>query len=385
VTPAERLYRVLLRLYPPAHRREYRQPMLQLARDQGLDARRRGGWQVFVLCLRLLQDGLVNAVTEQMEAMMMAKTGMKPAPWWSVLLAILPGLLMLLSRSGVRQLDTPLLVLNYLYLALLLIGLPLVWRRQRQFPAWGLLPAGMLGWLGVFLAGKLLSEQGARLLPDESWLTLLQALLAVILLSVLLRGRRRLAAFWLVAAGILVFNLLMAAGYSREYFGSSPLLSGMMTYFTNNAMSPLEGFLLVGIGLLAVRQHGELALLVVAGGYSYMLMDSDYLFGSPERTWPGLMLYFMCLILIYLVVMPVAALRARSSLGRALAVFLPVALFHAARLIVPSLVLQHTIRLPLGEVPLSANVLLSLLLAWTVCRPQDGEPRPVGELIEAVH
>jgi hypothetical protein len=257
----------------------------------------------------------------------------------------------------------------------------LAWRRQRQFPAWGLLPAGLLAWYLVYFAGTLLTQLSVslhfnpRLLPFESWLALLQLLLAAALLVVLLRGRRLPVSFWLVTAGILVLNLITAVGYSQERFGSAGLLSGILTYFVGAGIGPLEGLMLVGVGLLAARRHSELALLLVAGGYSYMLMDSDYLFGSSVRTWPGLPLYFLSLISIYLVVMPVAALRARSSLGRVLAVILPVVLFHAARIIVPSLVLKHAIVMPWGEVILSANVILSLLLAWTLYRPSNSGPR----------
>ncbi len=379
MNPAERLYSLLVRLYPPEHRREYEVLMLQQARDLGREAGQHGRWQVFRLCLRLLKDGLSNAAIEQMEAIMMVKSGIQPAPWWSVLLAVIPGGLMILSRIGSTPLDLPLMVLGYLYLGLLLIGLPVIWWRRKLVPAWGLLPVGLIAWWLVYLAGTLLTSANALL---GIWMGLLQALLALVLFALLLRGRRLPALFWLVAGIILVFNLLMAVPYSRELYGGGQLLRGILTYFAGAWIGPLEGLMLVGIGLLAVRQHGELALLVVAGGYAYMLMDSDYLFASADRTWSGLLLYFIGLILIYMVVMPGAALRARTSRGRALAVFLPVALFHAARIIVPSLVLEGTTGFPRGEIVLSANVLLSLLLGWTLYHPGGGEKPTVSEPAE---
>ena len=66
------------------------------------------------------------------------------------------------------------------------------------------------------------------------------------------------------------------------------------------------------------------------------------------------------------VVVPVALLRAKSRLGRALAVFAPLVAFHVIRLAVPSLVLQQPLTMPPGEVIYSINILLSLVLAWVL-------------------
>ena len=43
---AERIYRLLLRLYPAKHRKDYGEPMLQHARDLRRAAQQRGRWQV---------------------------------------------------------------------------------------------------------------------------------------------------------------------------------------------------------------------------------------------------------------------------------------------------------------------------------------------------
>jgi len=122
--------------------------------------------------------------------------------------------------------------------------------------------------------------------------------------------------------------------------------------------------MLVAAGLSAARQQGVQGLLVVVGGYSYMCADSDYMFGSPYRDWAGLSLYLVAMTVLYLVVTPVAFLRARTLLGRALAVFVPVVAFHVIRLTVPALVIQQPVGFPTGDAVLSINVVLSFVLAW---------------------
>ena len=102
------------------------------------------------------------------------------------------------------------------------------------------------------------------------------------------------------------------------------LVPGIVRYFTGSGIGPMEGLILVAVGLLAARRHGVLAILVVVGGYGYMCMDSDYLFGPTLREWAALTPYLAGMTLLYLVVGPVAFLRARTTVGRAAAVFVPV-------------------------------------------------------------
>jgi hypothetical protein len=154
------------------------------------------------------------------------------------------------------------------------------------------------------------------------------------------------------------------------------LLERIVWYLTLSGIGPTDGLLFVAAGLLAVRRHGVLAILVVIGGYAYMCFDSDYLWGSAIRDWPYIALYLIAITALYLVVTPVALLRARTSLGRAAAVFVPVAAFHLSRLIVPGLVIQGRLSLPWGDSVLSANVLLSLMLAWVLYSKIDHSIHP---------
>lgn len=131
---AERIYHWLLRLYPAKHRKDFQEDMLQHARDLNRDASQQGQWYVARLCISLLKDGILNAWKEHWEGNMTANRAIKPASWWIAMIAALPGLLILLTRrppTQQLQLDP---MIWYLYLGLLLIGVPLTWRRFNKFP-----------------------------------------------------------------------------------------------------------------------------------------------------------------------------------------------------------------------------------------------------------
>jgi len=179
----------------------------------------------------------------------------------------------------------------------------------------------------------------------------------------MLRGRRLSAKVWLVIGVIILVNLLALLDiFKRPTVARLDTTMIQILYFAGSGL--VEGLMLVAFGLLAVRQHGLLALLVVIGGYSYMLMDSDYISGFRLTEWAGYISYALSMIILYLVVTPVALLRARTRLGRALAVFVPVGIFHFARIAVPILVLPGTHQMPWGDILLSVNVMLSMFLAW---------------------
>lgn len=382
-------YCLLLRLYPAEHRQAYGVYMLQHARDLGKAARQRGRWSSAKLLLRLLFDAIANAAIEHLEGNPMANKSFSPLPWLSVLLAVVPGALMALSRAQLTRLDPLMLVLGYAYLGLLVVGLLYIWRQRRRFPVWGLLPAGMLVWYLTLISAAGLSwlaERQRFLDPQwtgvETWLSLLHFVLAVVLLTSGLRSRSVPQAGWIVLRLIIATNLLAAVVYSIDRYGVVQLAPGMLQYFAAAGLGPLDGLMLVGLGLLAARRYGVLALLLVLGGYSYFVSDSDYMFGYPLRTWTWLQPYLIALTLLYMVAAPAALLRARTRLGQAAAVFIPLLVFHAARIFVPLLAVGGTgISLPPGDVLLSANVLLCVWLAW-ILYSQPGEqalPAPVGE------
>jgi hypothetical protein len=294
-----------------------------------------------------------------------------PGSWLTVLLAAFPGLLLVFSRVNLMQLGTilPRLV-TFGYLAILVIGAPLIWYRRRRFPVWALVVAGFLLWEAVFLAGSLL----AQFLSDLGWLpgmwqdgmlgyALVEVLMIVGLSVLLLRGQRLSTAVWLTIAFIVVVNLL--AFFYYKSIIPAWMVPVIVQFLSNSSIGLLDGLMLVAAGLLAVRQHGTLAMLVVIGGFGYMCLDSDFISGFRLNEWAWYTVYVVSMYGLYLVVTPVALLRARTRLGRLLAVFIPVGIFLIARIAVPDLVLPGPHLMPWGDILLSINVML-IFMAWVL-------------------
>lgn len=376
---AEQIYRVLLWFYPKEHRQAYAESMLLHVRDMSHAAQQMGRWHTTRLCLRLLKDGIVNAVLEHREVIMMTDHRINPSPWLSVSLASFPGLLLGLGQ----WLETPFIpmlsILGYMYLGILLLALPLLWYRKRQFPEWALLPAGVLLWLLTYLIGTTIAEQiNALGFFGSYWMnfagiTVLSAVLATVVFAIVLRDHRAPRTFWLVLGIIVLGNLVLAALFSLSRGGVGQFIPGMIQYFTTSGVGPLDGLMIVAIGLLAARGHGSLAMLVVIGGYYYICADNDYLFGYPFLEWVWLPAYFAAMKMLYLVILPIGLLRARTHLSRALTVFIPLVAFHIIRLTVPSMVIQQKIELRPGSIILSINVVLNFVLAWVLYRSFDVE------------
>ncbi|MEJ2599815.1 MAG: hypothetical protein P8Z00_15885 [Anaerolineales bacterium] len=193
---AERLYRMLLYLYPAGHRRAYGQSMLQHARDLNRFARGKGRRQAAWLYFRLLKDGVLNAAIEHLDVIGMALDRFKPLPWLTVLLAAFPGLLLALARLPYFPLDLLIVILGFLYLGILVLAPPIIWWRRRRFPVWTLLPAGTLVWFLTLGEAPLVRELNLLIMPYfgrikvESGITILNTLLALGLFVTVLRGRR---------------------------------------------------------------------------------------------------------------------------------------------------------------------------------------------------
>jgi len=367
MTPAERIYRLLLWLYPAKHRQAYGPLMLQHARDLSRATRQRGRWHMAILCLRLMIDGITNAFVEHKEAIMTAHDTYKPVPWLIVFLAAVPGLWVALSRRHTDVLEPVLLVLGGGYILLFTLVLPVMWWRQRRFPVWGLMFAGTLAWFLTLWVGRALFQQVG--LPDifgwDLGVVILNLGLAAVLLVALLAGQRLPASVWIVLGIIGLINILGAIIYGSIELGEGFQLRELQRYMVASLALLAEGLMLVAVGLLAARQYGVLALLVVIGGYGYIFLDTDYLFGYPSRDWPGLALYLVTVSLLYLVLTPVGLLRAKTRRGRALAVFVPVVVFLVVRLAVPILITGRSFAvLRPGDTGMSLNVLLTLILAW---------------------
>lgn len=103
VQRAVKVYTGLLRLYPREHRHEYGEWMAQLFRDQCTDAyAQRCALGLLTLWLRTLWDLGITAFQEHLRLaadLGLANQKVAPLPWRQVLLAILPGLWMMVERA----------------------------------------------------------------------------------------------------------------------------------------------------------------------------------------------------------------------------------------------------------------------------------------------
>jgi hypothetical protein len=231
---------------------------------------------------------------------------------------------------------------------------------------WGLLFAGMLTWFLTYSAGNALTQQSwmPSVFGYESGMVILNITLAIILLVVSLRGWRVPKAVWAMISIMVLGNIVAAIIYGIVSSGGLLHYDGFQRLIIAALSGPTEGLMLVAVGALVAHRYGVLAILFVIGGYFYMFMDSDYLFGYPMRDWSGLSLYLFSASFLFLVMMPVALLRTRTRLGQATALFVPAILFVVARQVVPLLVMEQAVRMRPGDVQISINVLLSLILAW---------------------
>jgi hypothetical protein len=288
----------------------------------------------------------------------------EPVPWGSVLLTVIPGALLALSRRQADELGQLLGIAGWLYLGVLAVGLPVLQYRTKRFPVWGLMPLGALAWFGLYLLATGLSSMSGtigRFLSLEVAIVIVQAVVAAVLLSILLHGRSFPRTAWLLIAIFFAINLLTILRVAQQagrpaQFEPLQLITVLSGF--------IEGLMLLAVGLLAVSQHKVLSLLVVLGGYLYMLSDSDYLYGFSLRDWPGLAFYLIAMVVLYAVVTPITFLRARTQMGRAIGLFAPIAAFAGLRLIVPQIVIDRPgIILP-GDVLISINLILVLAIGW---------------------
>jgi hypothetical protein len=96
---SDKLYRMLLFVYPAKHRLEYGPHMAQAFRDLCHDAHCKGGvWGLITLWIRTLVDITATAVVEHLDALenggwaMMQHRSVFPLSWGKVGLTVLPGL-----------------------------------------------------------------------------------------------------------------------------------------------------------------------------------------------------------------------------------------------------------------------------------------------------
>ena len=366
MTPAETLYRALLRLYPEEHRQAYGKQMQQHARDLELAARERGRLTVAALYLRLIADSLANATSEQIYAFQASGGIITPVPWPGVLMAAIPGIWMALARRHSDLFGPALSIFAAVYFLLLVLGSAVQWRFSGKVSVWALGPICMVvRWLIYWIGINVTESSGLLDFPVSSTaiILLLNLLLVVSIYATMLHGRRLPASALIVAGLMLLSGLLMA-----YHLGQSSAWSGrfLIERLLGALFVPVEAFMLVALGLVAARKHTVLATLVVLGGFGAMFGDNDYLWGSPYRDWPGLPIYLAGMTFLLLVLTPALLLRARTRSGQALALLIPVTLFLAARTAVPAIVLGQAASFRPGDALISATVLLGLIMGWVL-------------------
>ena len=304
----------------------------------------------------------------------MVKDKLEPVAWPVVLVAVLPGLLLTLSRLNFEWLR-PMLPTTILVFVLPALAIPILWWRKREVPVWGLWAGGAMAWLLIYLLAAGITTLLPVRMQTYGWLTMyaLELVLAAVLFAILLSRRQLPRSAW-AAVGLVALAYVLALVLLGWIYPEEAHRLSTQQHLLGALPGPAEGLFLVALGLLAARRHGVLALLVVLGGYVYIFTDSDYLFGYRQRDWATLQLYLATMCFLFMVVAPVALLRARTKAGRAAGLFVPVIIVLAARLFVPAWVVNLPVNGP-GDVMLSVTILMSLVLAWVLYSGMTGASR----------
>ncbi|MGC9396107.1 MAG: hypothetical protein ACP5J4_14790 [Anaerolineae bacterium] len=211
---AVKIYTMLLWLYPRAHRQDYGPLMAQLFRDQYREAyAQRHSRRVLVLWLRTLWDLGSTAVQEHLHLaaqLGLANQRLTPLPWRHVLLALLPGLWIVLIRARLLPGLPAWLELGWVYLA---SGLLLwSWRRGRRLARW-VYPIASLAIYGLPLtvAGIIFQQDGRTPLSSVgrvvmNWLIPLAFAIACLVVLWTQRRHIRLSIFTWLALGIFIVS-----------------------------------------------------------------------------------------------------------------------------------------------------------------------------------
>ena len=299
--PSSRIYHFLLKLYPRGHREAFGEPMQTHFNDQLRDAE--GKLALLGLWMRTIIDLVKTVPSEHAEV-----AHPEPAyPWHQVILAILPGALLFIPVAAgdeVKRLITLSVGGFYLLAALVLLA-----RKKRA--GWTLPILGMAGTFALFWASFFLLPLlglGQYLGSGLPWV------LPALLLLLLLLMRRGQRASWLLF-GLLLATMLVAGLHEA-------LAEGRL--FSWHLDAP--AWLLLGTvcGLPFARRYGTLAALFVTGAAYWGIETSiNPGYGLSFSRWQALLPLLNGLTA--LVLSPLPALRARSRLGRALALIAPLA------------------------------------------------------------
>jgi len=356
VTLAVKIYQGLLFLYPEEFRCEYGSLMVQacrdLCRETYAQARLLG---LIELWGRILKDLIISVLEEQLDSSWpFVRQSVRPSSAWAVLLAILPGLIVMGSKLGV----------HFQHLCLeLKLNLTVCTRFQ---PVAGLVesllgPAGSSPWFYATLLSLILVLGGLLVERRPAvWSLTAVGVLLTSLPDVLLAWHynsqggssppgHAFLVNWLWP-GLMWIVIIAVVGYRRSDLHLPVSIWALLalSIIINPFVFLLPGTMLllaIVLSLLLARRDGLLAgLLIVAS--EFWIVDSIFDPGYGMLIWsynyPAELIVSILPALFLLVVAPILVLRARSTGGRLGGLVLPGLVCLVAGEIIHSAVVRGT-------------------------------------------
>jgi hypothetical protein len=365
------LYRALLVIYPPSHRRAYGPLMVQLFHDLCRDEVARGGlFGLLGLWVRTLADLITSASAAHLQAakglIMSVNRSLKPMPWGRVMLVVVPGILFGLSRFYYPV--GPLAMIGFALVIVLTLAALAV---RRRLPIWGLLVLGLAAnWIALWIGLLAMDDLAVRLRAAHGTLHLI---LAIPLWAVIILLAWRYKHIWRAPAWTLALFALIVGGASVWAGYGVLTTAGMM-------------LLPVALGLSLSERYGSLTSLFVVGAYGLWLFDSDFISGYMLRDASFYPVYALLVSWLFIGVAPLLLLRARSQRGRVIGLLAPIVVVLIARVVVPWLAHPelHPLRIWLGDTLLSVFTLLILALSF-ILYSQAGGSEPSAAPSETGH
>ena len=283
------------------------------------------------------------------------------------LLAVVPGLLAALGLAdSERSIWIPLGSM------LLLLFVAIASKQFRwPLPDWSLLAVGILFGLTlpfVLSTTGLIVALATNTSPSPTS-SLFVLVLPWIGITVLLRMRPPASSAWPVLAGIVLACILVRMKYFVLFGVSWPIIREMLGVSLWSAGSLLLPIVFVG---LLRRQYGEAAVLFAVGAtfvWYQVLIDNAYKVSenvvSVELFW----VYLVASRLPFVVVGPWLFLRAQEPHRKLLGLTVPVCLSVIVNIVTSGIVRgDFTIIIWLSAIPYTISIILSLVLAYWICR-----------------
>jgi len=371
VAGSRRLYARLIKLYPKEHVAEYGEAMRQVFTDQCREISREKGIPGLVLLwLRTMVDLGKTAVSEHMHARQAAMRlpEIAPLPWKDAWLVLIPGSVWLIVYT-VLLVWNDAHVYEMLFLSILLSAIPIlwIWWRSKEFPVWGLIPAGMI----LYEAFETIYNVPFRWsgFHAGSWL-LLTAIFFVLIVSLGWRYARLWhpsgkVAIWLgicLFANLAQIALMVFYSPQASHWSWTAVLSESM----KNSFPSMWFVVEETIGLLLfvvcttmfIKKQGNLSVLFLLGYFF-----TNYLsFRVPLATAGNVYSLVLVYRLFLTILLPLWVVRASSARSRSRGVTIPAILAFLALAVLSGGIYAGWL---LKDMPSKDS---ALLIAWSVFR-----------------